>query len=130
MPFQKGVVYNPAGRPKRVHEKRSLAILREVINDNRQKELAVLMYMGARGWRPVYSDDGKVKFEPDPRSSPASRATYINMIWDRLMGKPLSNITIDTEPPSGEAFDDWVRSLEPEKFAEIVEEANKILKGE
>ena len=44
------------------------------------------------------------------------------------MGVPAQHILVEDETGVGVAFDDWMRSVEPDKFDLILERANEFMK--
>ena len=117
----------PKGRPKRSFEMKSLRILREVVNDNRFKELCLIAFFGARGYKPTYNADGSFdKFVDDPKASPNSRLDYIAKLFDYKLGKPRQTVVIEGDEPNP-SFEEWLASTDNEKFSQIIREAEGLL---
>lgn len=85
------------GRPPRASEERYMAIFKEVVTEDRFREIVTSVVLEARGYRVVLKEDGSFdKMERDPDATPHTRLRNKQLIIAYMLGMP--KIPIDTSP--------------------------------
>lgn len=94
MPFKKGVVTNPKGRPPREREAAYLLIMKEIVTAKEWRNLCHDAYLGALGLKVKYVKGKPKGYKNDPDATPGSKLANKRFFADYLLGKPTETIKI------------------------------------